>query len=489
MGQLYYLQRLVLSYCIVLILADSPNLALYEVVFVGRYIIGTREFIFPAEPLYEISALNPTSVYERIDRVRAGGGLKSFSDANEKYGKLFLIAASLVIWVVILLLFKVYGYDETWKLWHVPVEHPQFSDFRLIPGSAESFRMGFEPTQRNPGDPHKRIFNYPAFWRLFFYTGITQEHSLWAVAVMLGLFFLGVFLFPQNITILESIALLLVIFSPASMLLYERGNVDLIVFFLCALIVWSIEISAFVAVALLSFAIVVKIFPFFGFTVLLTESKTRFIWLFLTCLAVLLAYMYSTSGSVRAAWNLTMRGDEISYGANVLFLRYSQYFSQLLRVSQTDPKLKFEPVILAAILIGIAGLIGITSREPLKSASTRNLAAFRMGASIYIGTFLLGNNWDYRLAFLIFVVPQLMEWTRKSYPRRYRTIAVSVLILVFTSCWHFVVWFAPGLASVKEFLFVLDETMNWMLVAGFSYLLCASIPDWLRIEFNSSLQK
>jgi hypothetical protein len=24
-----------------------------------------------------------------------------------------------------------------------------------------------------------------------------------------------------------------------------------------------------------------------------------------------------------------------------------------------------------------------------------------MGASIYVGTFLLGNNWDYRLAFLM----------------------------------------------------------------------------------------
>jgi hypothetical protein len=450
--------------------------------------MDTWEFMFPAESLSTISALNPTSVYERIDRVRAGGGLTLFSDANEKSGRLFLVAASLVIWVVILLLFKLYGYDETWKLWHVPVEYPQFSDFRLIPGSAESFRMGFEPTQRNPGDPHKRIFNYPAFWRLFFYTGITQEDSVWAVAVMLGLFFLGIFLFPQNITVLESIALLLIIFSPASMLLYERGNVDLIVFFLCALIVCAIEISTFAAVTLLIFAIVVKIFPFFGFTVLLTESKTKFAWSSLTCLAVLLAYMYSTSGSVQAAWNLTMRGDEISYGANVLFLRYSQYFSQLLRVSQMDAMLKFGPIILAAIFILMGGMLGMTSREPLKSSSTRNLAAFRMGASIYIGTFLLGNNWDYRLAFLIFVVPQLLEWTRKSYPRQYRMIAASVLFLVFASCWHFVVWFAPGLASVKEFLFVLDETMNWMLVAGFSYLLCASMPGWVRetLPFVSS---
>jgi hypothetical protein len=410
--------------------------------------------------------------------------MNSLSDANKKYGGPFLVASSLVLWVVILFLFKAYGYEETWKLWRVPVQQPQFSDFRLIPGSAETFRRGLEPTQRNPGDPHKRIFNYPAFWRLFFYTGIRESDTVWAVSLMLILFFVGVFIFPQEITIIDSLVLLLVIFSPASMLLYERGNVDLIVFFLCALVVRLMETSALVAAGLLMFAIIVKIFPFFGFTVLLKESKSKFVWLSLACLAVLLVYLYSTSGSVKASWNLTMRGDEISYGANVLFLRYSQYFSNLLGVSPTDPLLKFGPIILAVILILIVGLIGITNHEILASSSTRNLAAFRMGASIYVGTFLLGNNWDYRLAFLIFVMPQLLDWTRGSYPRWYRLIGISVLVMVFASCWHMVVWFAPSLVSVKEFLFILDEAINWMLVAGFSYLLFASTPDWLKAIFQ-----
>ena len=179
-------------------------------------------------------------------------------NASERHGKAFLIASCLVIWGILLLLFKLYGYEETWKLWRVPVESPQFSDFRLIPGSAESFRMGFEPTQRNPGDPHKRIFNYPAFWRLFFYTGITEADTVWVVRLMLVLFFVGVFLFPQRFTVLDSVIMLLVVFSPASMLLYERGNVDLIVFFLCAVIVGLVEISTVLAAALFIFAVVVS---------------------------------------------------------------------------------------------------------------------------------------------------------------------------------------------------------------------------------------
>lgn len=408
--------------------------------------------------------------------------MKSFWNANENYGKVFLIASSLVVGLVILLLFKVYGYDETWKLWRVPVGQPQFLDFRLIPGSAESFREGFEPTQKNPGDPDKRIFNYPAFWRLFFYTGITQNDTVWIVLVMLVLFFASVFLFPQDITILDSLGMLLVIFSPAAMLLYERGNVDLIVFVLCVMVVLATDYSPFITSVLLIFAAIVKLFPFFGITVLLKESKSKFIWLFLSCLGTLVAYLYVTSKSVAASWNLTMRGDEISYGANVLFLQYSQYFSDLLGVSSTAPLLKHGPIILAFVLIMVAGVIGIIQRESLASSSARNLAAFRMGASIYVGTFLLGNNWDYRLAFLILVMPQILQWSRYTdKPYSFAVRAVSVLVLI--SCWHFVVWFAPSFRAVKESLFVIDEIANWMLVIGFSYLLSASMPDWVKKQF------
>jgi len=407
----------------------------------------------------------------------------SFRDANEKYGKVFLITSSLVVGLVILLLFKVYGYDETWKLWRVPVQHPQFADFRLIPGSAESYREGFEPTQRNPRDPHNRIFNYPAFWRLFFYTNITQDDTIWIVTVMLVLFFVGVFLFPQNITILDSIGMLFVIFSPAAMLLYERGNVDLIVFFLCVLTVLSIDYFPFITAALLIFAMVVKLYPLFGVTVLLKESKSKFIWLSLGCFGVLGIYLFETFKSFKASWGLTMRGAEISYGANVLFLRYSQYFSDLLDVSLTSPLLKYGSIILAFALVLIAIIIGISRRESLVSPSPRNLAAFRMGASIYVGTFLLGNNWDYRLAFLILVMPQILQWAKQT-DRNYGFAARTVLALVLIACWHFVVWFAPSLQNIKEILFIADEIVNWMLLAGFSYLLSVSLPDWVKELFR-----
>jgi len=106
-----------------------------------------------------------------------------------------------------------------------------------------------------------------------------------------------------------------------------------------------------------------------------------------------------------------------------------------------------------------------------------------MGASIYVGTFLLGNNWDYRLAFLILVMPQILQWAKQT-DRNYGFAARTVLALVLIACWHFVVWFAPSLQNIKEILFIADEIVNWMLLAGFSYLLSVSLPDWVKELFR-----
>jgi hypothetical protein len=403
----------------------------------------------------------------------------SFREANEKYGKLFLILASLMVGIVVVVLFKIYGYDRTWELWRVPVEHPQFLDFRLIPGSAESFRRGYEPTQENPDDPVKRIFNYPVFWRLFFYTKITQDDTVWIVLVMLVLFFISVFSFPQNITILDSICLLFLVFSPAAMLLYERGNVDLIVFFLCVITVFAANYSSLIASTLLIFATIVKLYPFFGITIFFRETKSRFIIFSLACFGVLIVYLFTASRSVAASWNWTMRGEDISYGANVLFFRYRQFFSEAIGISQNNPLLKYGPLFLAFVLMLVAGVIGTWHHDRLISPSLQNLTAFRMGASIYAGTFLLGNNWDYRLAFLILCMPQVLYWSRQALGH-HRFLSRIALVLIYACCWHFMVWYAPSLAGIREFLFVADEIFNWLLLVCFGYLLFASAPEWMR---------
>lgn len=421
--------------------------------------------------------------------------MKRFVLEKEQYGKLFLIGTTLLIWVLLIVSFNVNGYRETWEFWRVPTAQHVFLDFRLIPGSAESFRNGYEPTVENPYDPAGRIFNYPAFWRLFFYTGITSADTMWIGIGMNILFFIGVFLFPKKLTIPAAVGMLFVIFSPASMLLYERANVDLVVFLICALIVVAESYSANLAALFIVLGSIVKLFPFFGITVLLKEAKNRFLMLFAVCFLSLIAYMLATADSVNAAWNRTMRGSDLSYGTNVFAARFvvaiTNIFSQWLSSEQLDLLLKYGSLAVGLVTVLVVSSLTVTNMATIETSTEQNLAAFRMGASIYVGTFLLGNNWDYRLAFLVLVVPQLVEWMRTS-NRTFSIIAKVCLVVLYLSCWYFIAWFSPVISSSPDrakLLFIFDEASNWILMAALAYLLVASTPNWLREQVTNILPK
>jgi hypothetical protein len=98
--------------------------------------------------------------------------------------------------------------------------------------------------------------------------------------------------------------------------------------------------------------------------------------------------------------------------------------------------------------------------------------SFRIGSSIYIGTFLLGYNYYYRLIFLLFCIPQLIEWSKiKS------NISLShiTLFLIVISMWA-QVWVNTGNPLPRTVI----EGVNWMIFFGLSSFLLLTLPQWLR---------
>lgn len=412
---------------------------------------------------------------------------------SEKYGRPALIGLSILIWLVIGSLMLTIGYAETWRLWRVPTELPVFVDFRLIPGSAESYLRGFEPSVENPYDPGHHIFNYPAFWRPFFYSGVTQDDTIWISITMIVLFFLAAFAFAGKLTVADALVMLFFLFSPASMLLYERGNVDLIIFVVCVISLILASYSPYLAAAGYLLGAVMKMFPFFGLSVLLKETRNKFYWLIGICTALFGAYFLLTLESAVVTWNRTMRGIEISYGANVLLDRYHEPVVSGLSgwVANPQPLIQFGSIAVAVLLIAVVGLRALTQPRPLSASSERNLAAFRMGASIYVGTFLLGNNWDYRLAFMVLVVPQLAEWMRSAEGKTRSVVQLCIFSLALT-CWHFIAWFAPGIESnfaLYESTFILDELINWILMLTLACLFFRSVPEWMKEDLRRLLPR
>jgi hypothetical protein len=410
----------------------------------------------------------------------------NIKEINQKYGRHTLIITGLLIWVYIIWSFFFNGYTATWRQWNIPTEMPPFTDFRLIPSGAETFRSGIDPAVSNPSDPMEHIFNYPKIWYLLFYTGVTQADTIWMSVVLIALFFLTVFVFPEKLHAMDALLILLVAFSPAAMLLYERGNVDLAFFVLCGLAVILVSRSPAWAVVVLSLASMFKLFPFFGVGIFFQENKNRFYRYLFASILIFGIYVVLSFDSLNVAWNLTQRGKVLSYGDSIIFeLFHRSLHYRLLKVmaqNQVVTFLNILPHFCAGLVFVAAFFGGLKSRELPGSDSERNLTAFRMGACIYIGTFLLGNNWDYRLAFLIFTVPQISRWISSAGSgQRWPVLGIFIALLV--SCWSLVIhtYFLQAVGESYDFHFsVFDELMNWALFAGLIYLLVASAPAWFR---------
>jgi hypothetical protein len=409
---------------------------------------------------------------------------------NKNYGRQTLVFISLLTWAYIIWSFFTNGYINTWYKWHIPAKEPAFIDFRVIPSGAETFRSGMDPSVSNPNDPKNHIFNYPKIWYIFFYTGITQDDTVWLSILLIVLFFLTVFVFSERLSVIDSLLTLLVVFSPAAMLLYERGNVDLVFFSLCGLAILLLEQKPGWTVTVLLISAIFKLFPFFGVGIFLRYNKGKFYRYFLISLILFLSYMAVSFDSFTAAWKLTLRGTMISYGAQVVFDLLHAYFRYyLLQVIPSEDYvlsvLKWLPYIVAGLFLAIIFFLGTGSKEPYRTDSEGDLTAFRMGALIYVGTFLLGNNWDYRLAFLIFTVPQLSRWLFLV-GNKQRWIVVVVFLSLLFSCWN--IYINQSVMMATDFLYklpmnILDELINWILFGGLAYLFFISAPEWFR-SFN-----
>jgi hypothetical protein len=420
----------------------------------------------------------------------------TFMGFDPKNGKTILIAAGLMIWGVIIWSFFVNGYLQTWSVWQVPAETPIFLDFRLIPGSAETLRSGIDPAISNPNDPLERLFNYPRIWYLLFNTGISQDDTIWICIVLLVLFFLIVFAFPEKLRARDAFLLLVIVFSPACMLLYERGNVDLIFFILVGLMILTLGTWPAVAISILSVASFFKLFPFFAVAGLLQENKKRFYALLSASTTIFLLYLVFNIESLKASWQLTWRDTYLSYGVYIIFdllhdyVRY--YLLQVVPEDQIQTVLGIVPHLTAFLLLAGMFFLAIRQKTSFSISSERNLAAFRVGASIYIGTFLLGNNWNYRLAFLIFAIPQFSQWLFAS-PVKQRWVYWGIFAMIFASCWDMIIsysFFQIFTGDYEFQLLIFDEIMNWGMFAGLAFLLFASAPAWFRsLSWNPFSQK
>ena len=262
--------------------------------------------------------------------------------------------------------------------------------------------------------------------------------------------------------------------SPAVMFGVERGNVDLFVYAILAVALVLFRRvrprARVLSHALFLFAAILKLFPVFALSVLARQSK-RWQLVGVAVSGLFLLDVAVTFHDIETIHRVLPQRIPLSYGVGVLGDGVAHEIVRagwLASIGERSLDHVFTAVFLlagVALAILIARLARVRSSDRTWSLQSD---AFVAGASIYLGSFALLHNFDYRLACLVFTLPELMA--RSAAGRPERRVAQLGIVLVLVTLF---------VAAQIRLGFPWDEIFNWIL---FVYL--AAVLARLVLELS-----
>jgi hypothetical protein len=195
--------------------------------------------------------------------------------------------------------------------------------------------------------------------------------------------------------------LLVALFSGSTLLAIERGNNDLLVFFLIFL---SLFLPQIFQILVISIAFLLKVYPVFAVLSVVLEKRKW--WIFLTLLFIVswvLLPQYSDISSGNSA------GGFLSYGLKSTIEIFIDGRYLFIRKVLNGNDILFDTFLLVAFLLALFHIIYYRKKWTAllkikltnKMAQALEVRMFKAGAGIYCGTFIVSSNWDYRLIFLL----------------------------------------------------------------------------------------
>jgi hypothetical protein len=357
----------------------------------------------------------------------------------------------------------------------VPPGPSLFFDTRNITAALECRRLGYDPLVENPCDPWGRAMFYPRVWLLLRWLGLDQSDTL-ALGVLIGLLFLvSLCLLTGRISAGEGIVVAVAVCSPAVMLALERANMDVVLFsvLVAAVLLWrrGTEASRILSPFLVLVAATGKLYPVFGLPAYLLLRHRRAALAAVACGLLFLVYVAVTLDDVRTVATTATQGQYYSYGARILI---GQVYRLVAGQDWQGASLAAQAIAAIPLLL-LASSVWVWFRRRLgpgigeaPPAPTAELLGFYLGTLIYVGTFAIFKNYDYRLVYLLLTLPQLLQWVRQGRPDDPRRSLTGLgLAAVVLALW---------IGTLSQQLNLLDELVSWAVAGLLVALSAASVP-------------
>jgi len=340
----------------------------------------------------------------------------------------FIIPFILALFIILLSL-----YDNEWiNFWNflnVPAQYPPFADLDAINKALLSKQQGFDPFLENPNDIQNPKYMYPSVWLFifeFFNLQDVKNFRIFNFIIIYSYFYILI----DFITKIKSkkffFILILFFLSTSNFLIIERLNIELIIF--CLLYVSIVNKNIFLKSIIFLLSVIFKIFPIFSIFLFINKKKYFFLILFISIL-----YFYLFRNEI-----LIMRSNMIEYA---LIFAYGigsiskaiYYYSMKFGYFINDNNyFSFRNLMILSACI--YAILVFSIKFKLNTNIKKNKIElfekfFLVGAGIYIGTFCTSANIDYRLIFLTFTIPFILEKSNKNLSILYFTS----LVLCFNS--------------------------------------------------------
>jgi hypothetical protein len=381
-----------------------------------------------------------------------------------------LVSGVLALYFLVVTIPRLFGVD-VWPALGVPSGPSLFFDTRNLTAALECRRLGFDPLVESPCDPWGRPLNYPRVWLVLRFLGLNQSHTVALALMFIALFFAAVFLLMGKISLGGGALLAVALCSPSVMFAIERANLDIVVFTLMvvAVLLWRTARPSAQAISPIVVLIgaTAKIYPVFGLPAYVILRRRLPSVVAGLCLATFAAYAVMTLNDIQAVARVAPQGQHYAFGARILPVA----IYHLVIPDRWEGGIVSKQVLVILPALAIGGVIWFLGRRrlPLEddTAGTASRLAFFLGALIFLGTFAVGNNFDYRLVFTLLTLPQLFEWatTERGSPRGQLAAVTIVALLV-------LLW----IGAVSEPLRLGDEVVTWMVVGLMIALLGAAVP-------------
>ena len=350
------------------------------------------------------------------------------------------------------------SHDRVWNMTGVAAMPTPFVDLGVVvDGSAAYRQQGAAWTE---GTVAGYGYNYPHIWLYSNYLGL-NERTLDYFGVALGLaFYAAALVMLGPLTWAEGGLATLCLLSPPVLLAVERGNIDLVVFVLLTIAVCFHRTKPVTAL-LCVVAGVLKVFPAFGLLALVGRPwKKAALWVGSAC-GLLLVYFLTRLPELHEIANATPHKSRLSYGACAVFIGLFSlagptdlHPTVLTATTYLKGYLLLGAVVALAVGFRPRGILGRTDAD-----ATREEFAFKLGAGLFLGTYLLGTNYDYRLCILLFCLPLLFHARRAATGALTKWAGTAVIILLIYLNWY---RFSQE-TELREFL--IKQALSWTLLA------------------------